>query len=321
MSRASLSQSIRIAVYVAIWIILGLFLYGSLDRLPSRSEWANVIAQGGGPAMAVFGLAFFAAFVLRLLRFGVMTRRGVSVPWSEIVRAFPWLFMLGAITPFRLGEGMRAHWVQRQGGSGLTAVGNWAAERWTDLIMLVVFLSLGIAAVAVEGFGVAAIAVIMLVLIAGYLLVWLCRPLLMQIAGRLPVAREAVQRLISSFDYMSDIRLHATIVVMTMLIWVFMTLGFWAALSFILDMPVPVALALGCVGAVNLIALVSAAPGNLISFQAAMVAVMTAWGYSAVDALLASILIQSTGLIIAITLGLLSWGVQMLRARRAGLTL
>lgn len=320
MSRASLPQSIRIAFYIVIWIILGFFLYASLDRLPSQSEWANVIAHGGGPAMAVFSLAFFVAFVLRLLRFGAMTRRSVSVPWSEIVRAFPWLFMLGAVTPFRLGEGMRVHWVQRQGGSGLTAVGNWAAERWTDLIVLVVFLSLGIAAVAVEGFGVAMIAVLMIMLVTGYLLIWFGRPMLMQIAGRLPVARGAAQRLISSFDYMSDIRLHATIVLMTLLIWGFMTLGFWAALSLILDMPVPVALALGCVGAVNLIALVSAAPGNLISFQAAMVAVMTAWGYSAVDALLASILIQSTGLIIAITLGLLSWGAQILRVRRAGST-
>ncbi|MBW4710804.1 flippase-like domain-containing protein [Roseobacter sp. YSTF-M11] len=320
MSRSSLPQGIRIAIYVAIWIVLGLFLYASLDRLPSRSEWAEVIARGGGPAVAAFGAAFFAAFVLRLLRFGVLTRRSVPVRWSGIIRAFPWLFMLGAVTPFRLGEGVRAHWVQRQGGSGVTAVGNWAAERWTDLILLVVFLSLGIAAVAVEGFGAAAVTLLMAGLIAGYLLVWFGRPRLMQVAGRLPVAREAAQRLIRSFDYMSDTRLHATIVLMTLAIWALMALGFWAALSLILDTPVPVALALGCVGAVNLIALVSAAPGNLVSFQAAMVAVMTAWGHSAVDALLASILIQSTGLTIAISLGLLSWGAQVLRARRSGPT-
>jgi len=312
------AKLVRILVFCVVWGVLGLFLTRMLDRLPSRAEWAEVLAQGGGPAMGVFALCFALAMLVRAVRFGFLTRLSVDLPWQRLLVVFPWLFMLGAITPFRLGEGMRVHWVNRQGGSAAKALGNWAAERWTDLAILAGFLILGIAGAPIAGFNGSAVALLGGAVVGGYVLFWLGRSWLIAAAQHLPVARAPVVKLLQSFAYMSDLRLHLTVLVLTLTIWALMATGFWAALSLILDQPVPVILAIACVAAVNLIALISATPGNLVSFQAAMIVVLEAWGFDTLDALMASVVIQSSNLLVAISLGLLSWVLQNgARVRRA----
>lgn len=295
---------LRFGLFGLIWVLLGVFLVRALDQMPAAEDWERLSTPEGLRAMGLFAACFAAALVLRAVRFAFLTRLTLPVPLHQMLLAFPWLFLLGAITPFRLGEGMRVHWVRQQGGAGAAAFGNWAAERWSDLVVLLTFLVLGLAPVTVAEMEGARLWVLSGAVAGGYLLFWTCRPVLRRAAERTQVGRDFSLRLLDSFSYMSDWRLHLTVMAMTGVIWLLMALGFWVALSLLLSASVPPAMALGCLAAVNLFALLSATPGNLVSFQAAVIAVAGAWGFGATDALVASVAIQSSGLAVAILAGL-----------------
>lgn len=305
----------KIVISVLIWALLMWFVLRSVGTLPGRAEWQEMLAQGGWRAFAAFGLCFVTAMTLRALRFGYLIRKAALVPWRDIALAFPWLFMLGGVTPFRLGDAARAEWVRRRGGSGPHTLGLWVAERATDMLMLVT-LGLGSLAFAPSTSALQT----PLALLAGLVLaiyVGLALVVGRDYGGASRAGwRRAVIEAASGFRYMRQPGRHAVVLVFTLAIWGVMGLGFWLGLSLALGQTVPVSMALLCMCAVNLAGVLSAAPGNIGSFQAAALMVLGLYGIGAEPALISSTILQAAGLSLTIVLGLLFGAAGFVLGRR-----
>lgn len=304
----------KLLISVLIWVLLMWFVFRSVGTLPGRAEWAEMLAQGGGQAFAAFALCFVTAMALRAARFGYLIRKAAAVPWRDIALAFPWLFMLGGVTPFRLGDAARADWVRRRGGSGPQTLGLWVAERATDMLMLVT-LGLGSLAFAPSTGGLQIPLMFIAVLVlAGYvgLALVLGRD---HGAGGQTGWRKAVIEAASGFRYMRQPRRHAAVLALSVAIWAVMGAGFWLGLGLALDQNVPVSMAVLCMCAVNLAGVLSAAPGNIGSFQAAALLVLGLYGINAEPALISSTILQAAGLSLTIVLGLLFGAIWVLRKR------
>jgi len=104
---------------------------------------------------------------------------------------------------------------------------------------------------------------------------------------------------------MREPRRHAVVLALSVAIWAVMGAGFWLGLSLALGQSVPVSMAVLCMCAVNLAGVLSAAPGNIGSFQAAALLVLGLYGISAEPALISSTILQAAGLSLTIVLGLL----------------
>jgi uncharacterized membrane protein YbhN (UPF0104 family) len=286
------------------WAALIYFLVRSLNRLPSLDEWGRFLHGDAISAGLVFGACFLVCTALRTFRFGYLLRLSSPVPWREITLAFPWLFMIGAITPLRLGEGLRAVWIRQHGGASIDAIGYWFAERWTDLIMLAAFALIGIvAAPAVAGLGLWAWLVAGS-MIAGYFVLWLvARPVLGRLGEKLPVGADLSGRFLNALRYMDSPKVHGAVVGLTVAIWLILAFGFWVVLNAAFGGGVSFAVALGCVAAVNLSAFLSVAPANLGSFQAAMIAMLALYGFGPETGFMAAVLIQGIGLVVTLVTG------------------
>lgn len=299
---------IGLVLQAMLWIVIIWFFWRSLERLPTRQEIRTFIEQGAGAAMLAFAGFFLLALGVRTLRFGYLLRKAAPLAWTEIARAFPWLFMIGAITPFRMGDVARAGWMRRQGGSGAHTIGLWIAERATDMLCLVIMGLWGLAlAPKSESFRAPLILLAICVLL-GYLglavieLLW----------NRWRNGRAAtgvagtVENMISGFAYMRNPRLHGAMLGLSLLIWTLMASAFWAGLTLTLGESATVSMALLCMVFVNFAALISAAPGNIGSFQAAFIVAVQFYGVSAEAGLLVSSALQAAGLSTTLAAGLLA---------------
>lgn len=286
------------------WVALVYYLARSLNNIPSLEDWGRFLAGDAIPAGFFFGACFLACTALRTFRFGCLLRLASPVPWREIALAFPWLFMIGAITPMRLGEGIRAVWIRQHGGASIDAIGYWFAERWTDLIMLAGFVLVGIvAAPAIAGLGVW-VWLVAGGLIAGYFLLWLvARPTLTRLSQKLPMGADMSVRFLDSLRYMDSPSIHGMVVGLTVAIWLILAMGFWVMLNAAFGGGVSFAVAVGCVAAVNLSAFLSVAPANVGSYQAAMIAMLMLYGFDAETGFMVAVLIQGIGLMITLATG------------------
>ncbi|MEE4209835.1 MAG: lysylphosphatidylglycerol synthase transmembrane domain-containing protein [Parvularcula sp.] len=306
----------RIVVSIIAWTVLLVFLARSLSRLPSAEEWKAFLDADALKAFFFFALMFTLALVLRAYRFGILMRQIAPLPWREIAAGFPWLFLIGAVTPFRLGEGMRGVWASKRGLSASAALGYWVAERMFDLIALSV--------ITIAGFTLSARSPVewpLLVVFLGavavfYVLLWGRSAWIASLVGRLPTVGSRLKTLVLSFAFMQNARLHALTIGLTLAIWIVMTTGFWGAFTLLLDAPVPFALALAVTGAVNFAALLSGAPANVGSFQAAVVVCFLAYGLSSEAGLMASVVPQTAGLMTTVLFGFM--GLAASRSSRFG---
>jgi uncharacterized membrane protein YbhN (UPF0104 family) len=297
----------RIYLTFGGWILLVFLLWRMMDRLPGWSDWSRFSTPENIKAALIFCGLFAVATMLRALRFGFLIRRSVRVSWRHIAVAFPWLFFLGALTPFRSGEGMRGIWVRRHNGDTPTVIGYWLGERVTDTLALVVMIFFG--AGYAPAFGVESETVIKVIGLAfaiSYVTLWFFLPHLSRIISRLGALRRiGIDRLLESFSYMRHARTHFSMVVLTCAIWLVMALAFYQALRTMVG-DLPVASAFLALGFVNLASLVSGAPGNVGSYQAAMVGALAAYHIKPESAFMASVILHGSNLAITITMGLAS---------------
>ncbi|OAB55087.1 hypothetical protein AY599_02150 [Leptolyngbya valderiana BDU 20041] len=302
------ARALRIALSLAVWLAMIVFLVRQLEALPDREVWAELGAPSGLASLAAFGACFLAALVLRAVRFGVLVRRVRALSWRDIAPGFFWIFLLGAVTPFRLGEAYRAVWLKRMGGEAAAGVGLWAGERITDLLTLLLFLFIGLAAAPqTPDYAAAPLALVAAGAVLAYLTVWTRGRALTSWLHRRGAPGVVVNTL-QVFDYMKDARAHAFTVLITLVIWAIMATGFWAGLHFIAPAsPISPLAALLAVSAVNLAALMSGAPANLGSFQAAFIAAVALYAAPVERAFVASVGVQLTGLAIAVVAGIAGW--------------
>lgn len=291
---------VRMMLQALMWALLMWFVIQSVEKLPGRAEIADFAQAGALPGMAVFALLFLVALVLRALRFGYLIRKAVPIRWSRILIVFPWLFMIGAVTPFRLGDVVRANWVQRHGGSGPHTIGLWLAERATDMLCLVTFGLVGVALTPSADVHRPVLLGLAGIILVGYFSLSFAH----RLERRLPW--RSLQGVLSGFSYMRVPREHMRILVSSIVIWSVMAAAFWSGLSLALGDVVPLPMVLTCMAFVNLAALISAAPGNIGSFQAAAILALGFFGISAETALLVSSALQAGGLGLTLLAGAVS---------------
>lgn len=301
-------KALKIALSLVVWLAMIVFMARQLEALPAPAVWAQLTDPAGLAALGAFGACFAAALVLRAVRFGVLVRRVRALSWGEIAPGFFWIFLLGAVTPFRLGEAYRAVWLKQKGGEAAAGVGLWAGERITDLLTLLLLLFLGLAlAPQTPDYAALPLAGIVGGAILAYAVVWLRGDALTAWLRRRGAPGGALNAM-GVFAYMKDARTHVFTVLITLVIWLVMAAGFWAGLQITApDTAISPAAALLAVSAVNLAALISGAPANVGSFQAAFIAAVALYAAPLERAFVASVGIQATGLAIAVIAGLAGW--------------
>ena len=93
------------------------------NRFPSADQWKTVLAQDKIEGTLSLVLITILCMVLRGIRWGILLGRHINVIWMKLIPVFGWCFILAALSPLRSGELIRAWWVKRQGGSGMTGAG------------------------------------------------------------------------------------------------------------------------------------------------------------------------------------------------------
>lgn len=301
-----LKWGVRIIVPALVWAVLIYFLSRALDRLPGPDEWRAYLNSKTLIAVLGFAACFALATILRTLRFGFLVRRSADISWVSIFLAFPWLFFLGAITPFRLGEGYRAVWIRKHGGTSSEALGFWFGERFTDLAVLTTLFLAGtlLAPLAGEVVSTNLVYVILGLCAFGYAILWFAHGLIADLMERLGFVPRALITLMRSFSYMKDFVAHGSILSLTLAIWAVVSLGFWFVLLLLgSNSALGLGAALAAMGAVNFTALLSAAPANVGSYQAAMVGALALYGTGTAEGLILAILVQAVGLLTTIVMG------------------
>ncbi|WP_427451699.1 lysylphosphatidylglycerol synthase domain-containing protein [Litorimonas sp. WD9-15] len=295
---------LKIGISVLVWLLLIWFLFKTLDRLPSWAEWAGYMSGPIIMAIGVFALCFLAATGLRAFRFGFLLRKVVVVPWKNILTDFPWLLMIGAVTPLRLGEGYRAVWVRKFGSHSLSVIALWIAERLIDLFMLVLILSVTIALNGAFEAGTRGIATgVIAALLLGYLLTcFFLKPLVRFVEARPHMTRLGeIGRALSVVNTLPN---HAVMLSTSLAIWLFIGSGFTAIMSASAPVASPGLFGFASTALVNLAGIFSVMPGNVGGYQAVVVAASEPFGFPETSAFMASVILMSVALTITITLGL-----------------
>lgn len=304
MTRKKLLKSLVIAVF---WAGLLFFLIKALGKFPSLEEWQQYWTADTAKAMFCFSLFFGVATALRTWRFGWLLRQISTISWKRISLAFPWLFLLGAITPFRLGEGYRAIWIQKHENDLIGhAIGYWFAERFSDLMLLCIFLIIGLGfAGRVGNYSDWLVSLVLGLGVVAYLCLWLFSGRFVNWSRTKSFIPILITNSASSFSYMRSLPVHLGVVGGTVLIWLAMATAFYSALAFLLGPNEnSFVLAVAVLAAVNLAGLFSAAPGNLGSYQAAVVGIFLLYGLSSDEGLIVSVILQSAGLVTTLFLGI-----------------
>jgi hypothetical protein len=293
----------KIVISIIAWVVLIFFVVQSIDTLPDVKAWESLVSRRALEAFLAFAVAYLLALILRTYRFGFLIRRFAPVPWRDIVLSFPWLFLIGAVTPFRLGEGMRGVWAQKRNISVSSTLGYWVVERVCDIMALGVITVIGFALATSSTVSSISIAILLGLAILAYGILWSFYDRIADVLLKVPKIGSGLARLVLAFSFMRDRNLHLRLVAITALIWAVMAIGFAAAFAIYLAEPLPLSLALAAAGAVNFAALLSGAPGNLGAFQAAIVACFIAYDLPAEKGLMASFIPQSAGLLTILVAG------------------
>jgi uncharacterized membrane protein YbhN (UPF0104 family) len=302
----------RYGAAVLFWVVLICALLAFVERFPPAERWWAFLTPDRLAALGWFAGLFIVSTLLRSVRFGVLVRSSAPVGWSAVLTAFPWLFMLGALTPFRLGEGLRAVWIRKYGGSPGEAIGFLVGERAIDLLMLLVMGTLGLLMAYSPGGVSAAVPALFLVFFVAVLTVaTLMGPRLAIAAGRVGVlGRLGVPRLILAVAFLRRRHLALPMIGLSVAIWAGMAVAFLIPLQAMVGLS-SIGGACLSVAAVNLIRIVSPAPGNIGSYQAAMVAALLLYGVSAEDGLIAAVLLQVAMLTVMVGQGVLAHAVSL----------
>lgn len=301
------------------WGVIALVWAGAiylLNRtLLSQIDWGAVATHGYTPAerfgVAAFVGCFLVAMALRALRFHLLMNALQPLPAKDCVTIHLWGFAIGAITPLRMGEGVRLIWARRRGIATGEAVVVWVVERMADFATLLAIVGTAGAAVLLQrmipgiGPGLIGLALAGLVALAAVALVVLVA--LARHSHRLqrhlpvPLARQ-VDTLGRGAGKL--VRAHAMgrFALLTALIWTAMASAFWLGYSGFFDGLGPAG-ALLLLGLVNLSFLLAFLPGHVLGYHAVAAAVLAGFGASPEQAAISAIVIHAVTISVVLTLG------------------
>lgn len=318
MKRRSQTSPFKVLIMTALWVAMMYFLAKTLGEFPTSEIWKNNLKAQHILGLAGYLFCFIVAYTLRAWRFGFLMRlSAVDLSWREIIRAFPYLFFLGAITPMRLGEAYRAIWIKEKNGSSGDALGYWIAERVTDILVLLSLLLFAISQSPISNnrsiFFVTTAILSSLILCYGIL--WTFYPVINRHIKALGLPVE-IYRIFEVFKYMSNIRVHAYVFLSTLLIWTISILGFWLALRSFFGSELNIGFVIASATLSNFAAVVSVAPANVGGFQAGFVGAAAWFLLSSETAFVSSVYMQAIALVFVISVGILSFLLNLLEKRR-----
>ena len=294
--------------YVFSILLIGIGTWGVWQAgILDLAVWVDLITWQMLIPCLIFLSLSYAAYILRGLRWTVITRGDFTKDTNALTLAYGMAFALGAFTPARSGDLARIEFTQRLGYPYSEVSGAYMAERLTDFGMLVSVFLLG---VLVTDFGgglelswlfPAASAFIGLL---GVLLLFLTTPA--TLAGKL-VASKKVQDAIEAFRKgavgWNKRGVRSTAFGLTVLIWalhVLATTGFLLLASPAL----PITIGLLFLTVTNLSGLLQLTPGNLGPFEIAGALVLTQAGLPASEALAVTVSLHIFSLAILFAYGL-----------------
>jgi len=295
-------RHLKLLVSILIWGLLVFFLFKSLKKLPTNEEWVSYMSQNMVKAIFSYVGCFLFAMTLRAIRFGYLLKQFVKVPWKDIFIDFPWLFLLGAITPFRLGEGYRAIWVRNYGDHSAAVIGLWVTERIADMGMLafILLVSVGLNPNTPNKWQFVFVFMATLCL-SGYFILWLIVWLYQQNKIKCFHSTQ-LYNLVSSMGALNTRKHHLVLLSSTAVIWIAIVIGFWCVMS--ANASSNTLLFSSCsVALVNFAGIFSFIPGNAGGYQAVVVTAAPYFDYDVTTAFAASIILMSVALVLTIIVG------------------
>ena len=308
-----LRQSIRWTVMALVWAVA---LYLLNNTLLSRIDWGAVgshaYTSGELRGVAAFAACFLVAMALRALRFHLLMNALKPLALRDCVSIHLWGFAIGAITPMRLGEGVRLFWARRRDIPTAQAVMVWIVERAADLALLLAITGVAVALVllrqvmpeTLSAGPVGALGAGLAVLVAAGL--FLAKPLLalgQRLAARLPAPVAAqIGSLGQGAQKLVEARAFGPFALLTVLVWTAMASAFFLGYSaFFAGLGPGGALLL--LGLVNLSFLLAFLPGHVLGYHAVAAAVLTGFGAGPEQAAISSVVIHAVTISIVLLLG------------------
>ena len=308
-----LRQSLRWAAMALVWAVV---LYLLNNTLLSRMDWSAVTAHaytaGEVRGVMAFAACFLVAMALRALRFHRLMNALKPLALRDCVSIHLWGFAIGAITPMRLGEGVRLFWARRRDIPTAQAVMVWVVERASDLAALLTVTGVAMALVLLRrvmpdtmatgpvlavGAGLAVLAG------AGLLLAKPLLALAQRNAARLPAPfASQFASLAHGGRKLFEARALGPFAVLTALVWTAMASAFFMGYSAFFDGLGPGG-ALLLLGLVNLSFLIAFLPGHVLGYHAVAAAVLTGFGAGPGQAAISSVVIHAVTISIVLLLG------------------
>lgn len=295
---------IKPLVGLLFWAAVLWALLGHLHDLPDLAQVKKDLS-GELPLLQLgWGACFFlTAMLFRNIRFCLLTRMLGPVSWFDMSTTYLWSFMVGALTPMRLGEGVRIYWARKKGLSLSLASLIWLLERGVDLVLLVGILGGSLAVIRGYAGPTALYMFLPTVALAAVTVFVFCirnldrLPLLTIVQEKLRQAKNS-----PAFGEMTESRNLAVFVFLTLVIWLCMGCMFLFTYgAFVESMTFVEALLL--VSGVNLSFLLAFMPGNAVGYQIAVLAVFGLLGKDASIGLSASIIIHALTIVLIMVIG------------------
>ena len=293
-----LPRTFKWVAFVLIMVAMAVLYSRFADLSIDFSQYSH----GDLNPFAIFAGLFMLATLLRAIRFGFLTRQYIPIKYSHFIGNFPWLFLIGAMTPFRSGESARALWVKTYQGSASQAIGTLISERLMDLILIILFALLGtiLAPIVIDEGLVRPLSW----LVGGlgllfFIGIWIIK------SGKLR-SKKLGALLLEGLKIVKSPKDFIVFIILTLAIWTVTLFGFYLVLKDFIGLS-NVGAAMLCIAAVNITRLFSPSPGNIGTYQAAMIAALAAYNIEFSEALHVGILLNATMLAVIILQGLVSW--------------
>ena len=309
---------VRILVAVG-WIVIFIGMLRVLDGKQSIGMLTQLDTAQLLPLSLIFLLLVCLSVVLRGVRWWLLMQHDQNLPLRETILIYCWVFFLKSFTPMRSGELLRALWAKKHGGSAAYTVGTIVIERLLDILAIVILVGLvalafGFSALDRNYLWFIPVAIIVIVLsfaLAGKLRYLTAghraveRPTSWMVSWGAAKVLRLLDRLLGAFEQIGRPQHLLQSILITIVIWLLVGGAYYVILNSYFPSLSPSAAYL-MILAVNVVAMVGAAPANIGSYEAAGVLTLMAMGAEAQLALAVVIATHALILLSSIICGVIA---------------
>lgn len=299
------------------YILVALLIVYAVRKLP-LGDAVRTLQNNGWSSAAYAFIAFSIAMALRAYRFtSLAVDEADRVFKHRTFIIFPWLFMLSALGPFRIGEGAKIIWLTRGRQSPLTSSATLALERIIDLVTLLIIGVGGLIyipeLISVVPTYYIVFLIVLLVLCLAIIVLLISKAEMLDSYFRKNRESRGVTTKISGqlvkikdgFNNISTKMQFARQILLSLCIWTAMAAGFNFLVADFFPQ-INIVLCGSLVAAVNLMAIISFMPGNVGTFQLSASAILFLAGIEFKDSLTFTVVLQVVSILTVIIWGCIS---------------